>query len=705
MRFFTAFAMAAIAASGVSATGFMTITVDGKVVKDGDVIVSNRLLVDGEDGELWSWELKPDFTISASTDASYSMTVTNTETSKNQLSYCGVSGATTNTFMCQSLRPGDGWTDEGELKAGRSYNVAYDYQHIDLNNLPDRVECYGHIRIDAESADGIESIEFDLNMIWPDGGAGEDLNVAEVHVDVPGTLAQEIRLQSGLMPASVTKLIVTGQLNANDFTIMRSNMLSCNYIDLSGISNTEIPERSFINKTGLANLILPNALERIGDQAFEGCSNLHIPELPETIRFIGSYAFMNCTSLDNYFIMPSNLEILMAGAFSGCKNLKGIDLTKTKVEYLSQDLFNGCFALSEVLPNQSIKIIYANAFTSSSISGITLPSTVTAIGNNAFENCRQLQTIVLPDGLETIGNYCFRQSGLTSVSLPSTLTYIGIESFANTKLFSIDFPDALKTIPDRTLNGCWNLTYVNLPAGLENIGTSALSSLNISHISSPSVEPAQTSGNPFNGINTKTCMLTIPRQSFAPYLTAEFWGSFVGINNSIDITLSEDVDLSYMTEEEYNNLIEKSNNQSAPSNRLCILRETQESEATSNGKGYGRLFNGASLYCTDDTPLRFFVNAEVGYNVILNGKDITQQLSDNMFVINGKETITSLEVKAVDTSLNSISNEKNILFTNGPEGVYTLTGIKIGEVANTEDISALPKGIYLIGGQKIAVTK
>lgn len=174
-KLFTAFALAALAASGANAAGFLTITVDGTVVKDGDVIVSNKLEIDGEeyDGEfeMWSWEIAPDFTITAADDASYSMAVSISEKSLTGVSYCGVSGATSNTMQCQTLKPGDSWIDMGEFEVGRTYKVAYDYQHNDLNNLPEKVEIYGHFALEAEGNDGTESLNFDVNLIWPGEGA------------------------------------------------------------------------------------------------------------------------------------------------------------------------------------------------------------------------------------------------------------------------------------------------------------------------------------------------------------------------------------------------------------------------------------------------------------------------------------------------------------------------------------------------------
>lgn len=172
-KLFTALAILALSAPSAMAAGFLTITVDGTIVKNGDVIVSNKVEVDGEDGDLWSWEIKPEFTIESSEKASYSLTISNK--GETAFSYCGVSGATSNSLGCQTLGKDQSWTDNGELQAGRRYKVAYDYQHVDLDNIPDKVECYGHFVVEANAASGTENLEFDVNMIYDGQGAVNDI--------------------------------------------------------------------------------------------------------------------------------------------------------------------------------------------------------------------------------------------------------------------------------------------------------------------------------------------------------------------------------------------------------------------------------------------------------------------------------------------------------------------------------------------------
>ncbi|CEN48957.1 TvBspA-like-625 (fragment) [Capnocytophaga canimorsus] len=54
----------------------------------------------------------------------------------------------------------------------------------------------------------------------------------------------------------------------------------------------------------------------------------------------------------------------------------------------------------------------------SSLTSITLPNSVTAIGWRAFSGCRSLTSITLPNSVTSIGDYAFWQcSSLTSLTL------------------------------------------------------------------------------------------------------------------------------------------------------------------------------------------------------------------------------------------------------------------------------------------------
>ena len=70
----------------------------------------------------------------------------------------------------------------------------------------------------------------------------------------------------------------------------------------------------------------------------------------------------------------------------------------------------------------------------SSLTNITIPNSVTSIGNWAFNNCGSLTSITSSDNsqLTSIGEYAFEGcSSLTNITIPNSVTSIGGWAFYN----------------------------------------------------------------------------------------------------------------------------------------------------------------------------------------------------------------------------------------------------------------------------------
>jgi hypothetical protein len=113
---------------------------------------------------------------------------------------------------------------------------------------------------------------------------------------------------------------------------------------------------------------------------------------------------------------------------------------------------------------------YCNNLTS-----ITIPDSVTIIGQDAFHFCTSLTSVTIPDSVTSIGEYAFsRCSNLTSVTIGNSVTSIGTYAFnACYNLTSVTIPDSVTSIGSYAFIYCTSLTRITIPDSIESIGEGA----------------------------------------------------------------------------------------------------------------------------------------------------------------------------------------------------------------------------------------
>ena len=97
----------------------------------------------------------------------------------------------------------------------------------------------------------------------------------------------------------------------------------------------------------------------------------------------------------------------------------------------------------------------------SEITSVTIPDTVTDMGEFLFDGCTELRSIQLPSALERLWGLTFVRCGIEEIELPDGLKTIPPFAFKECKdLRKVTCGPSLKTIYDWAFSGCDSLTEV-----------------------------------------------------------------------------------------------------------------------------------------------------------------------------------------------------------------------------------------------------
>jgi hypothetical protein len=326
-----------------------------------------------------------------------------------------------------------------------------------------------------------------------------------------------------------------------------------------------IGDKAFMNCSGLSSLTLGDNVTAIGNDAFQNCTALPEVTLGESVETIGNGAFMNCTALSE-LALCDNLTSIGKASFLGCTKLTDVvipDQTAT----LGDSCFYGNVQLSNVDLGNGVKTVGQYCFDGCCMPEISIPASVTSIGDYAFNKCTSLADVIINDRKSelTLGSNgaspLFASCPLDSVYIGGKIKYntssdYGYSPFyRNTSLQTIVITDKEEEIYDNEFYGCTNLKNVTLGNGVKKIGNWAFSSCsNLDYfnfgrgmqsigneafsdctkltklISYAEVPP--TCGNmALDDINKWDCTLQIPLNCLDAYLSADQWMEFFFIDD------------------------------------------------------------------------------------------------------------------------------------------------------------------------------
>ena len=200
-------------------------------------------------------------------------------------------------------------------------------------------------------------------------------------------------------------------------------------VDGVEFSVTRIGYEAFKDSKALTSVAMPSVTS-IGYQAFKECNALTSVKMP-SVTSIATEAFCSCPSLTSV-AMPSVTSI-GGSAFNGCSSLTSVDMPS--VTSIGCSAFSGC----------------------SSLTSVDMPS-VTSIESQAFWGCSSLISVAMPL-VKSIDYDAFYSCPITNLSLPATLTSIGNNCFTETRDITLaaTTPAALGT------DAFWKYVVIRVP--------------------------------------------------------------------------------------------------------------------------------------------------------------------------------------------------------------------------------------------------
>lgn len=273
---------------------------------------------------------------------------------------------------------------------------------------------------------------------------------------------------------------------------------------------TKIPDNAFNSWGFLTSVVLPENLTEIGYRAFAGCSLLTEVTFPKSIKSVDESAFDGCDFLMKLY-MPDvetfcNLESMPYATEFMQIYINGelpevIEIPET-VSTIRETAFANFTSLKKVVVHGDIDVIGSYAFSGCyNLEDFVIEGKISEIKNDAFENCTALNSVSVAD----VDNWCtivFDGEGanplcyaenlycngelVTEVIYPDDITDVSSYTFCGyDKLTKVVLPDSIKSIPASFLADCTRLQEVDFGNELEEIGDNAFSNTALTELKFP----------------------------------------------------------------------------------------------------------------------------------------------------------------------------------------------------------------------------
>ena len=230
-------------------------------------------------------------------------------------------------------------------------------------------------------------------------------------------------------------------------------------------------------------------------------------------------------------------------AFNGCSELTSLTIPKS-ISEIGDSAFNGCTGIKELILEDGLHTLSLGSngndlsvFSHCPIDSLYLGRNLYYGSSAPFRGFKTIRTVVIGDSVTVINEKAFAGcSGLISATFGDSVTVIETGAFMDcTSLTQITLSESLTKIGDEVFSGCSALTSLTIPDSVTEIGNNAFQNcLRLTYIYIP--ESVKSIGREVFENCSALTHITIPS-----YATSIGWKAFAGCSELTSVTIPESV--------------------------------------------------------------------------------------------------------------------------------------------------------------------
>ena len=227
----------------------------------------------------------------------------------------------------------------------------------------------------------------------------------------------------------------------------------------------------YINGTLVEEIVIPEDVTEINSFCFNYYEKLKKVTLGNNVKKIGSYAFYGCISLEN-LKMGSNVTYIDSYAFARCRLINNSITIPQTLTKIGDGAFEECWGLTDVYYEGDLAGWCSISFEDSDsnplsksdnlfidgelLFGTVYINDVSSIGNYAFYSYNGFEKVIILDNVTQIGEQAFYECvNLTEITLSDNITQIGEQAFYRcVNLTEIILPDNIPKINEGVFHSC-----------------------------------------------------------------------------------------------------------------------------------------------------------------------------------------------------------------------------------------------------------